>query len=483
MKKRILFIISIAVMLMAETGCKKWLEEDPKTFIAPDAFFTNAGSYESAVIGIYSGLPLYSGNKAMLLEMCTDIYGNPSSAFEQALPMYQNAPQAFYYNTREAWSGAYAIIKNANYIIGKLPDASVLDDTKKAQLTAEARFLRAYAYFYLVQLYGDVPMPVTTATNYDSLQLKRTAQADVYKLIVDDLTYAETNLPDNAPVTGRVYKLAATALSAKVYLTMAGNPLNQTQYYANAKEKATTVINSNKFALVDDYSGVFHNTTYTTESIWEKTYVIADGGNPVHGITLTAKTINAILVPASWYINSFAKGDSRKTWGIVQDFKDNINNTTLAPFFLKFADTSDVNKPGVSAAATRVSYTFPYLRLAEMYLIAAEAENEMNGPADAYQYINKIRWRARTDKSDPTNVPDLSGLSKDDFRKAVLMERKWELSLEGNTWFDLKRTNTLSDIQTIRGSGLINPIGTYNQTWLIPDNEVINNDIPQNPLY
>jgi starch-binding outer membrane protein, SusD/RagB family len=206
MKKRILFIISIAVMLMAETGCKKWLEEDPKTFIAPDAFFTNAGSYESAVIGIYSGLPLYSGNKAMLLEMCTDIYGNPSSAFEQALPMYQNAPQAFYYNTREAWSGAYAIIKNANYIIGKLPDASVLDDTKKAQLTAEARFLRAYAYFYLVQLYGDVPMPVTTATNYDSLQLKRTAQADVYNLIVDDLTYAETNLPDNAPVTGRVYK-------------------------------------------------------------------------------------------------------------------------------------------------------------------------------------------------------------------------------------------------------------------------------------
>jgi starch-binding outer membrane protein, SusD/RagB family len=264
---------------------------------------------------------------------------------------------------------------------------------------------------------------------------------------------------------------------------MAGSPLNQTQYYANAKDKATTVINSNKFALVDDYSGVFHNTTYTTESIWEKTYVIADGGNPVHGITLTAKTINAILVPASWYINSFAKGDSRKTWGIVQDFKDNINNTTLAPFFLKFADTSDVNKPGVSAAATRVSYTFPYLRLAEMYLIAAEAENEMNGPADAYQYINKIRWRARTDKSDPTNVPDLSGLSKDDFRKAVLMERKWELSLEGNTWFDLKRTNTLSDIQTIRGSGLINPIGTYNQTWLIPDNEVINNDIPQNPLY
>ena len=118
-----------------------------------------------------------------------------------------------------------------------------------------------------------------------------------------------------------------------------------------------------------------------------------------------------------------------------------------------------------------------------MYLIAAEAENEINGPANAYQYINKIRWRARINKADPTHVPDLAGLSKDQFRDAVLMERKWELHIEGSTWYDLKRTGTLSRIQTVRPTTLVNPIGAYNNTWYIPDIEIQNNNIPQNPSY
>jgi hypothetical protein len=118
-----------------------------------------------------------------------------------------------------------------------------------------------------------------------------------------------------------------------------------------------------------------------------------------------------------------------------------------------------------------------------MYLIAAEAENEINGPANAYQYINKIRQRARIDKNDPSQVPDLKNLSTEDFRKAVLNERKWELHLEGSAWFDLKRTQTYSLVQAARGSSLSVPIGTYNNTWLIPDFEISNNNIEQNPSY
>jgi hypothetical protein len=102
---------------------------------------------------------------------------------------------------------------------------------------------------------------------------------------------------------------------------------------------------------------------------------------------------------------------------------------------------------------------------------------------NAYQYINKIRARARINKADLTQVPDLAGLSKEQFRQAVWMERKWELSTEGSSWFDIKRTNTFSQIQTVRGSGLTVPIGPYNQTWLIPTEEVTNNNITQNPAY
>lgn len=481
MKRYITYALLILMMTaMVISGCKKALEEDPKTSIPPDRFFKNPDSYELAVTGIYSGLPLYSGNTAMMLEMCTDIYGMPSTAAEQALPMYQNAPADFYYNTRDAWANAFSIIKNANFVLDALPKGP-LEELKKNQLMAEARFLRAYAYFYLVQLYGDVPMPIKPATDYANLQMPRTAQTEIYKLILDDLTYAEANLPESTTAQGRVYKLVSTALLAKVYLTMAGNPLKQTQYFANAKEKAVAVINSGKFQLVTDFSAVFHHTSYTSESIWEKLYVPGLGGNPVHGLTLTAATYNPILVPADWFIKSFASGDQRKEWGIVQNYSD-PKGTVLNPFFRKFADVSGLASGATSSTAI-VSYTFPYLRLAEMYLIAAEAENEVNGPAGAYTYINEIRKRARVDKANVTNVPDLSGLSQQQFREAAWMERKWELSLEGSTWFDLKRTNTMQNIQNRRGAGLINPIGTYNQTWLIPDKEIVNNNIAQNPSY
>ncbi|RQO75815.1 RagB/SusD family nutrient uptake outer membrane protein [Pedobacter sp. KBW06] len=481
MKRYITYsLLTLLLMTSVISGCKKALEEDPKTFISPDNFFKNPDSYELAVVGIYSGLPLYSGNTAMMLEMCTDIYGAPASAFEQALPMYQNAPADFYYNTREAWGGAYSIIKNANFILDELPKGP-LEELKKKQLMAEARFLRAYAYFYLVQLYGDIPMPVKPITDYANLQMPRTAQTEIYKLILEDLNYAEANLPESTTAQGRVYKLVSTALLAKVYLTMGGNPLKQTQYFANAKEKAVAVINSGKFKLADDFAGVFHKTGYTSESIWEQLYVTGLGGNPVHGLTLTAATYNPILVPADWFINSFATGDRRKEWGIVQNFAG-PNGTTLKPFFQKFADVSGVAS-GTTSSGAIVSYTFPYLRLAEMYLIAAEAENEVNGPGAAYTYINEIRKRARVDKANLTNVPDLSGLSQQQFREAAWMERKWELCLEGSTWFDLKRTNSLQNIQNRRGAGLINPIGAYNQIWLIPDKEVVNNNIAQNPVY
>jgi hypothetical protein len=475
-----IYLSCLVCLVTGITGCKKNLEEHPQTFVSPDAFFKDTSSYNLAVTGIYSSLPLYDGNIAMLTEMCTDIYGTPAPSFEQALPMYQNAPADFYYNTREAWANPYTIIKNANFVLDALP-SSTLATTKKNQLIAEASFLRAYAYFFLVQLYGDVPMPVKAVSSNENLQMPRTPQADIYKLILSDLTFAEANLPDVAPIQGRAYKLVASALLAKVYLTMAGNPMKQTAYYQNAKDEALKVISSGKFALVPDYASVFHQTTYTSESIWEKSYQVALGGNPVHGLCLTAATYRPLLLPGSWFINSFSKGDRRSQWGIVQNYPA-PGGGVLAPFFQKYEDTTGISK-GATSSATIVSYNFIYLRLAEMYLIAAEAENEINGPQNAYQYINIIRQRARVDKSDPTNVPDLAGLTQDQFRQAVWKERKWELVLEGSSWMDMKRENTFQNIQTIRGSGLINPIGTYNQTWLIPDNEVVNNNIPQNPLY
>lgn len=479
------YITSIAItFLLAITlpGCQEDLQEKPRTFVSPNTFFSNADGYEQVVKGIYSSLPsLFSSNSMMMREMFSDYNGSPSPSFEQALPTYQNNHQPFFYNVRGEWSNEYTIIKNANFILSYLEPATNLSATKKNELTGEARFLRGFAYFQLVQFFGDVPVRTTPLTDYTQAQAPRSPQADVYKFILDDLTYAEANLPEQTSQQGRVYKLVATALLAKVYLTMAGNPLKQTQYYQNAKEKALAVINSGKFGLVPDYAKLFHNTAYTSESIWEQLYRPEVGGNGLQGLSSTAKGFVPILLPSSWFINSFAKGDQRKEWGIKQNYKG-PDGATLAPFYQKFVNTAFIDA-GTTPSGVINGYTIPFLRLGELYLIAAEAENELNGPANAYAYINRIRQRARVDKSDLTNVPDLTNLSKEQFREAVYMERKWELYEEGTAWFDLKRTGTLAKIQTVRGNDLVRPIGDYNSTWYIPDNEIQNNAIPQNPTY
>lgn len=482
MKGTVKIITYLILAIWMLPGCTKILQEKPKTFISPDEFFTTPSSYELSVMGIYRTIPsTLGGNNWLSRESFSDIIGTVSGAYEQGLPVYQNNHQPFFYNVRGLWANHYAIIKDANFIIKKISQSTILSESQKKSFSAEAQFLRAYAYFNLVQLFGDLPLRTEPLENLENVQIKRSPQQEVYNLIIEDLNFAETNLPNNAPAIGRVYKLAATALLAKVYLTMAGNPLNQNQYYTNARDKALEVINSGKFTLLDDYANVFHNTTYTSESIWEQTYQPGIGGNPLMQNSATAPGYVYILTPAPWFINSFSIGDQRKAWGIKENHV--TSSGTLAPFFHKFVNLNWIDQGVITANAGRLEYTIPLLRLAEMYLVAAEAENEINGPGNAYQYINKIRWRARTNKSDPTHVPDLSGLTKDAFRDAVLMERKWELHLEGSTWYDLKRTNTLGRIQTTRGSELVRPIGAYNNTWYIPDNEITNNNIPQNPKY
>lgn len=473
---------NIAMMLLLSTlginvGCEKMLLEEPKTVLSPGGVLTNPDGYEAVIKGMYVSFPMYV---MFTHELIIDIYRAPDAGVEQALPIYNNNPTPSYYNARDAWNGPYGVIKNANFLLEYLPSAQ-LDGSKRNQLTAEARMLRAYAYFDLVQLFGDVPMPTQVAPNYNELQLPRTPQMEVYDFILEDLLFAESNLPEEATQQGRVYKNVATALLARVYLTMAGNPLNLTEYYAKARDKALAVIGDGRFALRPDYADVFHHEAYTSESIWERQYIPGRGGNGLHNTMCTATGYRPVLMPTNAFINSFPDGDRRKSWGIQQNYPAPGGALSL-PFFHKFVDTELIDRE-VGPSQAMVSWSRPIIRLGEMYLIAAEAENEVNGPANAYTYINAIRERARVDKSNAAHVPDLAGLTQDEFREAVWNEWRWELHAEGLGWQTMKRTNTFHKIQDIRGGSLNVPIGAYNQTWLIPIEEVTTNNIPQNPLY
>ncbi|RAJ08001.1 RagB/SusD family nutrient uptake outer membrane protein [Arenibacter echinorum] len=475
-------IILLCVFSLFFTACSDILEEEPKTFISSVNFYKSEADFNAALMGLYVDVRNI-GLQKNLQEVFADYSDFPESA-EQTGDIWQNNPSANFWPIRQNWSYPYAIINNANLVLAGLENIE-LEAAVEAGIEAEAKCLRAYAYFQLVQLYGDIPLRTEPVRSLDEIQKEKSSQNDIYDLIINDLIFAESNLPDDAVDEGRVYKSAATGLLAKVYLTTAGYPLNITANYSLAKTKAVEVITSDKFQLLGDYAQVFHNNRYTSETIWEALVSPPNVGNPLHQNTAPTGNQTATMLPTEAFINSFAIGDRRMEWGIKDGYTNAKGNEIVSrTYYNKFIDEQffeDELSPAETSST--LDYTIPILRLAEMYLIAAEAENEMNGPAAAYEYINKVRERARIDNADPLNVPDLSGLSQEDFRDAVLMERKWELHLEGSAWFDLKRTQSFDLVQAARGTELVVPIGPYNNTWLIPDFEISNNNIDQNPSY
>ncbi len=481
MKATILKFIFSGFILLNIMSCDDLLEEEPKTFISPNNFFVTAGDFEAAVKGIY-GIThgLTGGRQTELKEVFADYNDVPESA-EQTGDIWRNNPGSNFWAIRQGWSVPYQVISNANQLLTAL-EGSALSENQKNEISAETKFLRAYAYFNLVQLYGDIPLRTETVKSVSETQIARSSQSEVYELIIQDLKDAETGLSATATQEGRVNSFVAKALLARVYLASAGNPMNMTANYALARDKALEVI-AGPYNLLDDYAAVFKNTAYTSESIWEVLYLDGVSSNGKHNQTAPTGNQTAILLPSDDFINSFPLGDRRRDWGIKDKFTTSTGvDFVTRTYFNKFIDEGKLEQQ-LPPSATQTDYSFPLIRLAEMYLIAAEAENEINGPDNAYQYVNVIRQRARIDDSDPSHVPDLSGLDKDGFRAAVLNERKWELFTEEHAWFDLKRTNSFDKVQTARGGQLIVPIGSYNTTWILPDFELLNNNIEDNPPY
>lgn len=483
-------IILFSLILTLFTSCSNdLLVETPQTFISSGSFYKTEADFDAALTGIYSDVRTSDGrsvgvaDERSLRDLFSENSDVPESS-ESTLDIWKNNPTSNMWDLRYGWEIPYSIINNSNLILQGLETAEIPQSAKN-EIEGEAKCLRAFAYFQLVQLFGDIPLRIKPAVTLSETSLPKSSQEDVYNLIISDLSFAESNLPILASDEGRVYKLVATALLAKVYLVTAGFPLEITANYGLAKTKAMEVIAA-KPPLITDYAQVFHNSHYTSESIWEALVSPPNIGNNLHSLTAPTGNSTAILLPTDAFINSFPNGDRRKEWGIKDGYTNalghQIVNRTYYNKFINEQFFEDELSP--STATNSLDYTMPIIRTAEMYLIAAEAENEMNGPSTvAYDYINAIRQRARIDKNDPTHVPDLSGLSKDEFRTAVLNERKWELFIEGQAWFDLKRTQTFNLVQQARGSELTVPIGAYNNTWLISDFEILNNDIEQNPAY
>lgn len=458
--------ISFAVLAAATltVSCKKsFLDEDTRGFLAPDNSYTSTKGFKTGLNGLYaySRLEFQTWNHGIFsqgatpqesLQIGTDIVVGKNTGTDATLAPFENYSlhNASSY-VRNYWRFSYGLIGNANIIISSLKNNVITweDATNDPKLVeATARFFRAYGYRYLVSLYGDVPW-VEEVSKEPRKDFTRTAKADVVNKMIEDLVYASENLPSNPDqvLDGELTKYAALHYLAEAYI-LAGK-------YPEAIIAANQVINSSYFRLMDNRFGskmnddgdFFHDlfiennqnrSSGNKETIWamQLEYNVAGGGDKytdwskrawvpfyanVGGFTLAdslgGRGLGHIR-PFDWWLDSYEVQDVRnseynikRNWyyndptnlnygqrvNITQNLKESgaIFATTTKFFYGKTAD----NPAYEGNMKDRVK-----IRLAETYLLLAEAHLMNNNTIQAANAINAVRSRANASSVSASDV-------------------------------------------------------------------------------
>jgi len=460
-KKIVALLFLLISFSLQQTGCKKLVEVDaPVTSISAGNVYSNDETATSVLTGIYTtmsvsnsidftrpgiqSISLFTGLSAdelTLFDLNNDNINNTNF-----YPYYSNSLTDLNVGIADFWINIYPIIFIANSAIEGLNNNSSLTSSVKQQLLGEAKFIRAFCYFYLVNLYGDVPLVTGTDPNVNA-SLPRTPQTLVYQQIIADLKDAQNLLSANylgADVTSttservRPTKWAAMALLARVYL--------YTKDYVKAEAQATDVINNSSFYGLSALDDVFLKNS--TEAIWQL-QPVRDGidANTGEGklFILPDTGPNSDLYPvylSNNVVNSFEIGDQRKMSWVDSVIVD--NNIYYFPYKYK-----------VGAIEAPVSEYIMVLRLGEQYLIRAEARANQGNISGAVEDLNAIRSRA--------GLPGTTASDQTALLMAIQHERQVELFTEwGHRWFDLKRTNT---VNTVMNSVTPQKGGIWNPNW------------------
>jgi starch-binding outer membrane protein, SusD/RagB family len=480
-----LFFILLALAGWALPACQDFLEEEPETFINPNAYYRNSEDAISAVNAVYAVLPrfyqgvAYGESPFFMLEMPSDQANSGvgvSVVDQDRLDAYNFDPAIRH--LRLWWEYSYQGINAANSVIHYVAGIP-MEEPLKNRLLSEAYFLRAYFYFDLVRLFGGVPLITTPTLEVTPVKVARDPEEAVYGQIIQDLLAAEKHLPlvYGSADAGRATRGAAQTLLAKVYLTRGR--------WQEAAAKAEEVVQAGTYQLFADYADVFKAATENgREHIFSIQFERSINSSNFHawflprykGIQKNTEEFGAII-PVMDFYHSFGEQDYRKqvTFFTQYPAADGSGPVTFAPHIFKYFD------PAADASGGSGS-NYPRIRFAETLLILAEAENERNGPtAKALQAINTVRNRAKLPRLEDS--PGY-GHSQEAFRQAVWQERSWELAYEGHRWFDMLRTNTSISGPLVgynSGSGTFQP---FNKYFPIPQREIDNNtSLVQNQGY
>jgi hypothetical protein len=462
--QNIIAVLVVSMLSIYFASCKKLVEIDqPVNSITTEKVFSDRVTADAAVVGIYSKL-INSGVKFSNggVTLYTGLSSDELSAI--GLPDPSNPLSQFYTNelfadntyVNNLWTSAFFAIFQANSCIEGIQKSKSISADIANRLIGECKFLRAFSFFYLTNLWGDLPMPLTSDWNQTYL-LHRASKTDVYKQIISDLKDAQSLLPDNYSISNneriRPNRYSATALLARVYLYL--------KEWTDAESQATTVIdNSGTYTLVNDLNKVFLKNS--SEAILQ------------FGISSTpyATWEQYTLVQFSFsltdnLLNTFDSSDQRKSAWITTDSTTNPGMPYSYPYKYKKRGGSPSNIPEY----------YMVLRLAEQYLIRAEARAQLNkitGSNSAETDLNVIRNRA--------GLPNTTANTQAQMIDAIMKERRVELFSEwGHRWFDLIRTETANTILSpIKGVSW----QSRDQLFPIPASEILNNsNLTQNAGY
>ena len=517
------FIIPILLFLAISTeSCKKNLEETAYSFLSTNTVFSNEAGLLQATLGIYDSWradpnfdPVYqwvlaeAGQQYVTAGMATDNWISPFYGFSET-------PTDL--NTTNAWPRYYQTIARCNTVIAHANKA--VSDTNIANTyIAEARFSRAYAYFMLVRDFGGVPLITTEVNSIAQTSLIFATQApiqDVYNFIIQDLQFAETHLPPfwTGADLGRASAGASKALLGKVYLTGAGLPLKNPQYYQLAVNKLNEIVGSSNettynFGLLPNFSDVFSNSKRKNKEVvfaWTNFYT-------------AAATHNGTIIPYFLFPNQIMGVVTQTTYGLIPAFYDLYGNTDTRRDFTvisRYIDQSTrdsiiynrtnqqwidkttgmgygsnlipyqgmaygkFDRTAIPAAQNqRYSDDLIQMRFSDVLLCLAEALNETGQTAQAVALMNRVRARA--------NASQYIVGSQVDVRGEIRLERRLELTGEYTTVFDIRRWGTLkNEIAAMNPAQILksalSPYSPKLELYPIPQAELdANPNLKQNP--
>lgn len=494
MKKILLLLFTLATGL---SSCRNSLDEEPFSSISKDQVFSNEDGLNKATLGVYHMWSAPNFNDVwsrFLLSESGHRYSTGGILGPGADPYYRfgHLPSAGAFDA--VWTRMYRVIYRANIVIDNARSA-VDQDSTAAPYIAEARFLRGYAYFNLVRDFGGVPLilrEITSLNDRDLIYAPRASVEEVYTAIVEDLTFAEANLPNQwtGENLGRASTGTVKAMLGKVYMQMAGQPLNRPEYYQRAAAKLQEVVGTANearynFGLLDDFESVF-----SLENERSKELVLS------FGYFINSSNPNGSIFPFYLFPRGLVNGDEQTSYGLTYDLyrlyerTDTRRDFTLVDRYVFKGVANGGAQPGDSivynpaerhyyvkrtgeiflqsnfecglaygklarvarpsgAAAQGYSSDLIELRFSDVLLLLAEALTETNQMAQALPLLNRVRTRAKAAAVRASSVAEL--------RQAIRRERRLELTGELTTVYDIRRWGTLKEeIAAIKPEQIIN---------------------------